>query len=100
MQNLLELAAINNIEPAYVHKILENSSGDFHSQSQSSVEQLSGRELEVLRLLPTKLTAPEIADQLYIAESTVRTHIKHIYSKLNVNRRFEAVERAKELGLL
>jgi LuxR family maltose regulon positive regulatory protein len=64
------------------------------------MDPLSAREMDVLRLLPTQLTAPEIADQLYIAESTVRTHIKHIYSKLNVNRRFEAVERAKDLDLL
>jgi LuxR family maltose regulon positive regulatory protein len=61
---------------------------------------LSKREMEVLQLLTTKLTAAEIADQLFVAESTVRTHIKHIYSKLNVNRRFEAIERARELGLL
>jgi LuxR family maltose regulon positive regulatory protein len=86
-----------------VSKLLEQfalSSRETDTQSVTHVDPLSSREVEVLRLLPSKLTAPEIADQLYVAESTVRTHIKHIYSKLNVNRRFEAVERAKELGLL
>jgi LuxR family maltose regulon positive regulatory protein len=61
---------------------------------------LSDRELEVLRLLPTYLTSSEIADQLYIAPSTVRSHIKHIYSKLQVHGRAEAVQRAEELALI
>ena len=64
------------------------------------IDPLSKREMEVLQFLPKNLSASEIADQLYVAESTIRTHIKHIYSKLNVSRRFEAVERARELGLL
>jgi len=63
-------------------------------------EPISDREMEVLLLLPTKLTAAEIAEKLIIAKSTVDTHIKHIYSKLGVNRRMEAVQRAKELDLL
>lgn len=63
-------------------------------------EPLSDREMEVLLLLPTKMTAAEIAEKLIIAKSTVDTHIKHIYSKLGVNRRMEAIQRAKELDLL
>ncbi len=63
-------------------------------------EQLSDREMDVLLLLPTKLTAAEIAEKLIVAKSTVDTHIKHIYSKLGVNRRMEAIQRAKELDLL
>jgi LuxR family maltose regulon positive regulatory protein len=46
------------------------------------------------------MTSNEIAEMLVIAVSTVRVHIKHIYAKLGVNRRFEAIERARELGLL
>jgi len=64
------------------------------------VEPLSERELQVLRLLATSLTTPEIADQLFVAASTARTHVKNIYGKLNVHRRREAVFRARELGLL
>jgi LuxR family maltose regulon positive regulatory protein len=64
------------------------------------VEPLSNREIEILRLLDTKMTSNEIAEVLVIAVSTVRAHIKHIYTKLRVNRRFEAVQRARELGLI
>ena len=64
------------------------------------VEPLSERELEVLRLLMTSLTSTEIAAELYISVSTVRTHIKNIYSKLSVHKRFEAVQVGRELGLL
>jgi LuxR family maltose regulon positive regulatory protein len=64
------------------------------------VEPLSPRELDVLRLLPTELTGPEIADRLVVALSTVRTHTKSIYGKLGVSNRRAAVGRAVELGLL
>lgn len=64
------------------------------------VEPLSERELDVLRLFGTDLSGPEIAGELVIALSTVRTHTKSIYSKLNVNSRRAAVKRAAELGLL
>lgn len=65
-----------------------------------SSEPLSEREWEVLRLLSTYLTVPEIASRLVVSISTARTHIKHIYEKLDAHTRVEAVERAKELKLL
>ena len=64
------------------------------------VEPLSDRELDVLHLLNTDLSGPEIAAKLVVSVNTVKTHMKHIYDKLNVHSRYEAVERAKELGLL
>ncbi|MBK9715007.1 MAG: hypothetical protein IPO81_27515 [Kouleothrix sp.] len=64
------------------------------------VEPLSQRELAVLRLFNADLSGPEIAQELVIALSTVRTHTKSIYSKLNVNNRRAAVKRAAELGLI
>jgi len=64
------------------------------------IEPLSDRELEVLRLFKTELSGPEIARELVIALSTVRTHTKGIYSKLNVNSRRAAVKRATELNLI
>ena len=64
------------------------------------VEPLSQRELEVLRLFNTELSGPEIADELVIALSTLRTHTKGIYSKLGVSTRQAAVKRAAELNLL
>ena len=54
----------------------------------------------MLRYLPTKLSAPEIADQLYLSVNTVKTHMRHLYDKLGVHRRHEAVEPARALGLL
>ncbi|MEO8286136.1 MAG: LuxR C-terminal-related transcriptional regulator [Chloroflexota bacterium] len=67
--------------------------------SHPSTEPLSQRELEVLRLFRTDLSGPEIARELVISLSTVRTHTKGIYSKLNVNSRRAAVKRAAELNM-
>jgi LuxR family maltose regulon positive regulatory protein len=66
----------------------------------SGDEGLSDRELEVLRLLATELTGPEIARHLFVSVNTLRTHTKHIFTKLDVNTRQAAVRRAAELGLL
>ncbi len=54
----------------------------------------------MLRYLPTNLTAPEIARELYVSPNTVKTHIKNLYAKLGTHHRAEAVERARALGLL
>jgi LuxR family transcriptional regulator, maltose regulon positive regulatory protein len=64
----------------------------------SQAETLTERELDILRYLVSDSTIPEIADSLYISIGTVRTHIKHIYRKLNAHSRFEAVTRARELN--
>jgi LuxR family maltose regulon positive regulatory protein len=64
------------------------------------VEPLSERELDVLRLLGSDLDGPAIARQLVVSLNTVRTHTKHIYSKLGVNSRRAAVSKAHQLGLL
>jgi LuxR family maltose regulon positive regulatory protein len=64
------------------------------------VEPLSARELDVLQLIAVDLTYEAIGEQLSISLNTVRTHTKNIYSKLNVNRRQQAVTRARLLGLL
>jgi len=63
-------------------------------------EQLSEREMEVLRLLATDLTGPQIAQQLFVTVNTLRTHTKHIFTKLDVSTRRAAVRRAVETGLL
>jgi LuxR family maltose regulon positive regulatory protein len=68
--------------------------------SQLLVEPLSERELEVLRLLGTDLSGPEIARELMVSLNTMRTHTKNIYTKLGVNNRREAVRRARSLDLL
>jgi LuxR family maltose regulon positive regulatory protein len=63
-------------------------------------DELSERERDVLRLLATELSGPEIAGHLYISLNTLRTHTKHIFQKLGVNTRRAAVRRATELSLL
>jgi LuxR family maltose regulon positive regulatory protein len=63
-------------------------------------EGLSEREVEVLRLLATSLSGPEIARELFVSLNTLRTHTKHIFTKLDVNTRRAAVSRATERGLL
>ncbi len=63
------------------------------------VDGLSARELDVLRLLRSDLSGPDIARELHVSLNTMRTHTKKIYLKLDVNNRREAVRRAEELGL-
>jgi LuxR family maltose regulon positive regulatory protein len=68
--------------------------------AESLSEPLSQRELQVLRLLDSSLTGPEIARELFVSHNTLRSHTKHIFTKLGVNSRPAAVSRAKEHGLL
>jgi LuxR family transcriptional regulator, maltose regulon positive regulatory protein len=63
-------------------------------------EPLSKTELRVLRYLPTHLSAPEIARELFVSPNTVRTHIRSLYAKLGTHGREETVVRARGLGLL
>ena len=65
----------------------------------SSIETLTDREIEILKLIAEGLTNKEIAERLDISNNTVKTHIKNIYGKLQVNRRTQAVETAKKLNL-
>lgn len=62
-------------------------------------EPLSERELDVLRLLPSDLSTTEMADQLVVSVNTLRTHLKNLYGKLGAHSRYEAIARAKELGV-
>ncbi len=63
-------------------------------------EDLTESEIRVLRYLPSNLSAPEIASEIFLSTSTVKTHMRHIYEKLGAHRRTEAVDRARERGLL
>jgi LuxR family maltose regulon positive regulatory protein len=73
-------------------------STDGHPPAQP--EELSPSELRVLRYLPTNMTRPEIARELYVSINTVNTHIRNIYSTLDARGRSSAVRRARELRLL
>jgi LuxR family maltose regulon positive regulatory protein len=90
---------------SYAFRLLEgfNESGIAHRGNGSSnvlVEPLSERELEVLSLIAAGLSNPEIAARLFLSVNTLRAHNLHIYQKLNVHNRMQAVSRARELGFL
>ena len=68
-------------------------------QESDMIEPLSERELEVLKLLRSELSGPEIAQQLIVSLNTLRTHTKSIFNKLGVNSRRAAIRRAEELDL-
>jgi LuxR family transcriptional regulator, maltose regulon positive regulatory protein len=63
-------------------------------------EPLSRSEMRVLHYLPTNLSAREIARELSVSVNTVRTHMRHVFAKLDAHRRTDAVTRARALGLL
>jgi LuxR family maltose regulon positive regulatory protein len=102
MAALLQEAAKYGTAPNYVSQ-LRAAFGKAEGRTpvtQLLIEPLSERELEVLRLLRTELNGPEIASQLMVSLSTMRTHTQNIYNKLGVNNRRAAVRRAEELDLL
>ena len=63
-------------------------------------DDLSDAELRVVRYLPSNLKAPEIAAELMVSTNTVRTHLRHVYAKLDAHNRAEAVARARQLRLV
>jgi LuxR family maltose regulon positive regulatory protein len=114
MAQLLSAAVAQGIMPDYTSKLLvaftdttkdeRRRAASFPSSSvihpSSLVEPLSKRELEVLQLIAQGLSNREISERLFLALSTVKGHNLRIFSKLQVQRRTEAVARARELGLL
>ena len=80
--------------------VLAGSSAPRRGEPAPLRDELSEAELRVLRYLPSNLKAPEIAAELCVSGNTVRTHLRHIYAKLDAHDRNSAVARARELGLL
>lgn len=76
------------------------SIGVERSPSVAGQETLTDREIEVLRCLSDMMTTPEIAAQLFVSVNTIKAHLKHIYSKLDVASRRQAVARGRTLGLI
>ncbi|MCC6615690.1 MAG: AAA family ATPase [Anaerolineae bacterium] len=107
MQRLLAEALGRGIHPDYASRLLaafetESQPGARSSSAaaQPLIDPLSERELEVLQLIAQGLSNSEIAERLFLALSTVKGHNRIIFDKLHVQRRTEAVARARELGLL
>jgi LuxR family maltose regulon positive regulatory protein len=103
MARLLRRALTQGIAPGYVRKLLvayEERTPAASPAAQALIEPLTEREFEVLRLVAAGLSNQEIARELVIAVSTVKSHINHIYGKLAVKSRTQAVARARELDLV
>jgi LuxR family maltose regulon positive regulatory protein len=108
MARLLSEASARGIMPHYVAKLLaafeaearKNEDKSYLPPAQPLIEPLSPRELEVLQLMAQGYSNREISQRLFLALSTVKGHNRNIFGKLEVQRRTEAVARARELGLL
>ena len=70
------------------------------SRKKPSTSNLSEREYEVLNLMADGQSNQEIADQLFVSLNTVKTHISNIFAKLDVQRRTQAIQKARELNLI
>jgi len=120
MKELLCIAASRGIAPVYIGKLLGSFPSSVHdledqplettaeavttvpyaTHPSKLVDNLSARELEILRLMATGATSKEIAEELIVSTATVKKHIIHIYRKLDVHKQTMAVSKAQELGLL
>jgi LuxR family transcriptional regulator, maltose regulon positive regulatory protein len=116
MEQMLLKAAKAGLYPDFVNRLLQN----FHEKSSTTtiagihpeikalgkisdrptMESLTNQELKVLHLLNTHLSIPEIAQEMFVSPSTIRTHVRNIYEKVGAHGRIEALEQAKVLGLL
>jgi len=108
MAGLLRRALLQDIAPGYAGRLLAvlgesvppPSSAVQAMVDQPLVDPLTEREVDVLRLVAAGLSNREIAQELVVAVSTVKSHINHIYGKLDVKNRTQALARARTLGLL
>jgi len=78
-----------SVAAALVRKMREGTAGRL----------LSHREIEVLEQMADGLSNAEIAERLFLEPSTIKTHVEHIYTKLGVSRRIQAIAKARELGV-
>ena len=108
MASLLYEALKHGIEPEYVRRLLgafpvtepeEAASTKYAVEQSELIEPLSEREIEVLRLVAKGLPNQAVATRLFLSVHTVKTHTRNIYSKLGVNNRTQAVDRARTLGI-
>ncbi|HEX2993522.1 MAG TPA: LuxR C-terminal-related transcriptional regulator [Anaerolineales bacterium] len=107
MAQLLSKAALRGVMADYVSKLLTAFESEPMGKRQttepspsSTADSLSQRELEVLRLIAEGLSNQEICERLFLALDTVKGHNRRIFNKLQVQRRAEAIARARELGLI
>jgi LuxR family maltose regulon positive regulatory protein len=101
MAGLLRRVAEGSASAPHAAALLRRAEGSAPAAAvQVASKMLSERELQVVRLLDTELSGPEIARRLFVSQNTLRSHTKHIFTKLDVTSRRAAVLRARERGLL
>jgi LuxR family transcriptional regulator, maltose regulon positive regulatory protein len=103
MASLLKEVALRNISQHYIHRLLAEFAGKKPSRpllAYIMIEPLTARELEILKLLVEGLSNQEIAQKLVVSTGTVKTHTHHIYAKLGVRSRSQAIKKAVSLHLL
>jgi LuxR family maltose regulon positive regulatory protein len=103
-QQRRRLAGSDRVPAHYLRKLLaaieRDSSGDAVSPGAELPEPLSEREREVLSLVAAGWSNREIAKELFVAQSTVKTHVNNLYRKLDTHNRTQALARARELNLI
>ena len=91
---------LDTLLAAFQQEKMEHLQATARTKAQPLSDPLSQRELEVLQLLASGVSNQEIAQELVIAYDTVKRHVSHIFAKLGVQNRVQAVRQAQELGLL
>ncbi|HSM45218.1 MAG TPA: response regulator transcription factor [Acidimicrobiia bacterium] len=87
------------IAPSITKRLISEFAGRPRSRQVSGLEELTDREVEVLRLVAKGLSNAEIAQELFVSETTVKTHVSHVLTKLQLRDRVQAVVVAYESGL-
>jgi DNA-binding NarL/FixJ family response regulator len=88
------------LSPAITHRVISQFARIRRPAPPSELEELTSREMEVLRLIARGLSNAEIGEQLFITDTTVKTHVTHVFQKLNLRDRVQAVVFAYETGIV
>jgi DNA-binding NarL/FixJ family response regulator len=88
------------LSPSITHRVISQFARIRRPEPPSELEELTSREMEVLRLIARGLSNAEIGEQLFITDTTVKTHVTHVFQKLNLRDRVQAVVFAYETGLV
>ncbi len=95
------VAEFGDTQPAFREVVLQRARETIDASPGGELtDPLTDRELEILSFLPSRLTNTELAEQCYVSVNTIKTHMAHIYRKLDAANRNEAIARARRLGLL
>jgi LuxR family maltose regulon positive regulatory protein len=95
------ISGLPDVQSGFRERVLERAREvTSPSPGDDLVDPLTDRELEILSYLPSRFTNTELADHFYVSVNTIKTHMAHIYRKLDVANRNGAITRAREIGFL